>query len=451
MAFKVNKRIRRVLFVFGALLYLFIFFEGSVHLLNSRLRSLDNNEEQSILDVSIAGMRKGFGEYNQDLSHKMVKNQERGKKRLKKGKQRAAMVIAILHRYEYLKLLSTIENYQRRFNDRYNYDWVIITYRLLPDDIRDNVASVVGTEGAVKFVELKYRAQFLDFPKDTDRKRLSKVRRQTRLPAKLRNKNTYQGRHFTRFLLGHFFNMDHLWRDYDFVWRVPVGSSLECDVDYDVFEYMISNGIKYGWLLMQEEYPHLHPSLIGDVKTYITDPKNNFLEKKSGFLNNAQFLLEDMENPERLRDSEYAWKMRQCSFFSEFELMDISFFKSKQYQHFFNYLDKQNGIYYETWREPVIKTIATCLFLDNSEVHFFDDLAVAMPSQELANCPINSQFFTLHKCSCNPVTLAESLKGDNLQYMYNSPCVHDWLQKSNAEIPQSLNQLDPFFFKEYID
>ena len=62
---------------------------------------------------------------------------------------------------------------------------------------------------------------------------------------------------------------------------------------------------------------------------------------------------------------------------SNHEIADLRFWRSPQYQAFFEYLDLKGGIYYERWGDAPIHSIAVTLFLERSRLHHFWDMGVS--------------------------------------------------------------------------
>lgn len=59
-----------------------------------------------------------------------------------------------------------------------------------------------------------------------------------------------------------------------------------------------------------------------------------------------------------LRDSEGdAWNL--CHYWSNFEIADLDFFRSKGYRDFFRHLDLAGGFYYERVRHSLLHRFAT--------------------------------------------------------------------------------------------
>lgn len=353
---------------------------------------------------------------------------------------RAAMVLIIEEAQDLLKAQTTIRNVQERFNGRFGYDWVVVSHKDLGMFGRKAlVSSAAGTR--VRFVLPRYLEALVGFRDDTDKAKVRDNRRQTKLPPRRKEQNAVKSRHFARFAAGHFYNLP-LWDDYDYYWKVPVGAELACDVAYDVFKHMRENDIQYGWLLVQQDPDNMAPSLMESVLAYTASSANNYMEEeRKKTKNNLGFILatELPEGPQTYRG---------CSFGGGFELASVAFFRSLQYQHFFNHLDSLNGIYYETWTEAAIKTVATSLFLETGQTHFFADLAVS--TEGLGNCPINKDLFLQNRCSCDPQRHGKLyLPGrrllDQVEEMHQSRCVAHWLESVGERMPPSLEGPGTFF------
>lgn len=61
-------------------------------------------------------------------------------------------------------------------------------------------------------------------------------------------------------------------------------------------------------------------------------------------------------------------------FWSNFELADFSFFRSKKYQDYFEYLDRAGGFFYERWGDAPVHSLAVGIFLKPEQVHYFEGL-----------------------------------------------------------------------------
>jgi Glycolipid 2-alpha-mannosyltransferase len=66
-----------------------------------------------------------------------------------------------------------------------------------------------------------------------------------------------------------------------------------------------------------------------------------------------------------------------CHFWSNFEIGDMDFFRSAdaaEYRNFFDALDRSGGFYFERWGDDPVHSFGVGLFLEPSEVHYFEDI-----------------------------------------------------------------------------
>lgn len=111
----------------------------------------------------------------------------------------------------------------------------------------------------------------------------------------------------------------------------------------------------------------------------------------------------------------------QCHYWSNFELADLRFFRSKVYEDYFDYLDKTGNFFYERWGDAPVHSIAATLFLPTSRIHQFDDIGYrhsgfcqgleqrigalipTSPADPYIHCPTNRRkYIDNGKCSCDP-------------------------------------------------
>ena len=61
-----------------------------------------------------------------------------------------------------------------------------------------------------------------------------------------------------------------------------------------------------------------------------------------------------------------------CHFWSNFEIADMEFWRSKAYEEYFAYLDRAGGFFYERWGDAPVHSIALALFEDKSKIHWYE-------------------------------------------------------------------------------
>jgi alpha 1,2-mannosyltransferase len=61
-----------------------------------------------------------------------------------------------------------------------------------------------------------------------------------------------------------------------------------------------------------------------------------------------------------------------CHYWSNFEIVDLSFVRSQAYTSYFSTLDKAGGFFYERWGDAPVRSIAASIMLNRSEIWQID-------------------------------------------------------------------------------
>lgn len=148
-----------------------------------------------------------------------------------------------------------------------------------------------------------------------------------------------------------------------YYWRVEPKVHFFCDVDYDVFRYMADNNKTYGFIINLYDAPQSIPTLWPETL--------KFLEAHPEYLheNNARDWLED--NERRPGHNVKANGYSTCHFWSNFEIADMEFWRSKAYEDYFEHLDRAGGFFYERWGDAPVHSVALGLFEDASKIHWY--------------------------------------------------------------------------------
>jgi hypothetical protein len=56
----------------------------------------------------------------------------------------------------------------------------------------------------------------------------------------------------------------------------------------------------------------------------------------------------------------------------------LRWFRSKEYNDYFEHLDKAGGFFYERWGDAPVHSLAVGMFLNKSEIHYFADIGKLM-------------------------------------------------------------------------
>ncbi|KAJ1839705.1 hypothetical protein LPJ73_006665, partial [Coemansia sp. RSA 2703] len=171
-----------------------------------------------------------------------------------------------------------------------------------------------------------------------------------------------------------------LLRNYDYYWRIEPDVEYYCDIDYDPFVFMKQRGIKYGWNIAMTEFMSTVETLWNTTEQFLAARPDVVSQR-----NLRRWLLDDKG------------AYTGCHFWSNFEIVDLSFYRSEAYQAYFDYLDRAGGFFYERWGDAPVHSIAAAMLLDPSEIHYFDDIGYFHPS--VVTCPRDAR--TRGSCVCD--------------------------------------------------
>ncbi|GMM27294.1 hypothetical protein DAMA08_000100 [Martiniozyma asiatica (nom. inval.)] len=304
-------------------------------------------------------------------------------------------------------LLLTMQDLEDRFNERYHYDWVFLNDVPFTDQFIKETSRIAS--GRTKYGLIP--KEHWSVPFWIDEEKADKAREE------MQAKNVIYGgslpyRHMCRFNSG-FFYQNKLLDEYDYYWRVDTDVKFLCDINYDVFKFFKDSKKKYGFVVSIPEYIETIPSLWSTTKQFMEEypqhiAKNNLMD----------FISDDG-----------GLNYNRCHFWSNFEIGDLSFFRSKAYTDYFDYLDKSGGFFYERWGDAPVHSIAASLLLNENEVHFFEDIGYS--HNPFMNCPIRESIRQNGRCVCDPTK----------DITFNSySCIHKYYKLKGLEKPSEMSQ-----------
>jgi len=131
----------------------------------------------------------------------------------------------------------------------------------------------------------------------------------------------------------------------EYGWRLDDDSLILRNIGYDVFAFMKSNQLQYGYIV-----------------TMGPDTCSRYLwEAAKLYKTTRQIKSQHFDT----------WKELDI-FYNNFEISALSLWTSQQYQDYIDYIDLLGGVYYQRWGDAPIKTIAVTLFLRKEETHLFN-------------------------------------------------------------------------------
>ena len=180
-------------------------------------------------------------------------------------------------------------------------------------------------------------------------------------------------------------------KDTRYYWRVEPKVHFFCDVDYDVFHYMADHNKTYGFTINLYDAPQSIPTLWPETLKFLAAHPEYESE------NNAkEWLTDSKRRPEHnIKANGYS----TCHFWSNFEIADMNFWRSKVYEDYFKHLDRAGGFFYERWGDAPVHSIALGLFEDASKIHWYAAIVTGFrPCSLLMRLQVSR-----HRLSTHPV------------------------------------------------
>lgn len=148
-----------------------------------------------------------------------------------------------------------------------------------------------------------------------------------------------------------------------YYWRVEPKVHFFCDVDYDVFRYMRDHNKTYGFTVNLYDSPQSIETLWPETIKFLSGKGGRFLAEH----NAMQWLTDSVRREDHnIKANGYS----TCHFWSNFEIADMSFWRSQAYEEYFEHLDRAGGFFYERWGDAPVHSIALGLFEDSRKIHW---------------------------------------------------------------------------------
>ncbi|MCJ1235392.1 alpha-1,2-mannosyltransferase (Kre5), partial [Varicellaria rhodocarpa] len=136
-----------------------------------------------------------------------------------------------------------------------------------------------------------------------------------------------------------------------------------------------SQGLWEMFLEQREEEPK---SLPKDDPKYQTPLPEEILSTEPG-----HGKLPDID-PEAMEGETY----NMCHFWSNFEIARLDWFRSKEYNEFFEMMDRSGGFWMERWGDAPIHSLAAGALLSPKDIHYFRDFGYRHTT--IQHCPANA-------------------------------------------------------------
>ena len=135
----------------------------------------------------------------------------------------------------------------------------------------------------------------------------------------------------------------------EYVFRIDDDSLFPATINYNLFIFMQVRRFQYGYMKAVVDDP--------DCTKYIWKAAEYYMKQK------------------RIKSSPFFDKWdKQNVIYCNFEISALSFWKSKPYLDYINFIDFTGGIYYYRWGDTAIKTTAITMLMPENVVHLFTDV-----------------------------------------------------------------------------
>ncbi|KAJ2674670.1 hypothetical protein IWW42_001516 [Coemansia sp. RSA 1085] len=297
--------------------------------------------------------------------------------------QKAALV-ALVRNKELQGMRSTVRQLEDRFNWQYHYPYIFLNDEDFTEEFKEGIREV--TNAPVYFGKLPQEHWGLS-PYVTEDKVKEALEHN-------RDRYIYGGSYSYRLMCRYqsgFIHKHPLLKDLDYYWRIEPDVHYFCDIPYDPFRYMRENNLKYGFTITPLEKPETVKTLWEHTRKWI------------------------LENPKMIPEKSFIhWVVNEksqytnCHFWSNFEIVDLSFYRSEAYESYFQQLDRAGGFFYERWGDAPVHSMAAAILLRKEQLHWFEDIGYHHPGY--SHCPNKPEMAA--RCVC----------GGGSDYMYRSLC-----------------------------
>jgi len=321
---------------------------------------------------------------------------------------RANAAFVVLARNKELEgIVQSIKSIERHFNRWFHYPYVFLNDGEFNTTFKEVITNY--TSAPVEFG--KITPDMWGYPDWVDKDVAREgIRKQGDQAIMYGGMESYH--HMCRFYSG-FFYKHPLLDKYKWYWRLEPEIKYFCDITYDPFIHMERMNKTYGFTIAVKELKETVPNIFRYASAY--KRMNNitsqglwemFVEKKKEPEKKKELPKDDpkykkplpedimkMEpnsgelpkiDPDEMEGESY----NMCHFWSNFEIARLDWFRSKEYEDFFQMMDRSGGFWMERWGDAPIHSLAAGALLSVKDVHYFRDFGYRHTT--IQHCPANA-------------------------------------------------------------
>ncbi|EDO18631.1 hypothetical protein Kpol_1048p62 [Vanderwaltozyma polyspora DSM 70294] len=317
-----------------------------------------------------------------------------------------ATILSLVRNEDIKDIKSAILQMENTFNRKFNYPYTFLNDNEFTEDFKNQIREILPEDRIIRFGTID--PEVWNMPESIDRETyVNATRKLGSEGVGYADRESYHN--MCRFYSRSFYKHPLL-KDIKYTWRLEPGISLHCDIDYDVFKFMEKNNKLYGYTI------NVYDSA-ASVRT-LWPRTMKFLKKHPEFINpNGAFKMLK-ENGQKPENFDVANGYSTCHFWTNFEITDLDFLRSEPYQKYMDFLESQDGFYYERWGDAPVRSVALSLFADKKQIHWFRDIGYY--HQPYINCPGSpvGNNRCHNKCSPGKVTPWSDLDIENCQAVW---------------------------------
>lgn len=321
------------------------------------------------------------------------------------SKPRANGAFVVLARNKELDgVIQSIKSIERHFNRWYHYPYVFLNDGEFNQTFKDVVAN--HTSAPVEYGVVG--PDMWGYPDWIDPKVAKEgIAKQGDAAVMYGGLESYHA--MCRFYSGFFYKHPILAK-YEWYWRLEPEIKYFCDITYDPFLKMIESNKTYGFTIAVKELKETVPNIFRYASAYkrmnnmtskglwemFVDPLEKEPEKPKEDTSKAPPLPEEILRsdpnrnslPEIELEAMEGEKYNMCHFWSNFEIASLEFFRSKEYEDFFQMMDRSGGFWMERWGDAPIHSLAAGALLAPRDIHYFRDFGYRHTT--IQHCPANA-------------------------------------------------------------
>ncbi|KAE8451502.1 hypothetical protein EG329_003575 [Mollisiaceae sp. DMI_Dod_QoI] len=333
---------------------------------------------------------------------------------------RANAAFVVLARNKELDgVIQSVKSIERHFNRWYHYPYVFLNDAEFNSTFKETITNY--TSAPVEFGTID--PKMWGFPDWIDPKVAKEgIAKQGDAAIMYGGMESYHA--MCRFYSG-FFYKHELLAKYEWYWRLEPEIKYFCDITYDPFLRMIESNKTYGFTIAVKELKETVPNIFRYASAYkrinnLTsqglwemfvepqpeEPKEVPEEDTKQPLpeeilrgDPSRASLPDID-PEAMEGEKY----NMCHFWSNFEIARLSWFRSKEYEDFFQMMDRSGGFWmervscvdvadgivltFDQWGDAPIHSLAAGALLSPRDIHYFRDFGYRHTT--IQHCPANA-------------------------------------------------------------